>query len=172
MNINKIKFLMSLALCMLLIVLPSCGNGSSALSESNLAKIYAAVIKRLYEDYRPPPSAVGYMTKYFIEESGGGKTSVGGPVSQSLQKAISSSLADMHKTFVWVDNITDVPKDISSGGGCQIVLGNIHLQRNNSVQVTASVYFGGTGGGGTTYIVELIDGVWTVTGKTGSSWIS
>jgi hypothetical protein len=72
-----------------------------------------------------------------------------------------------------VSQASEIPIDnVFGGGGCQIILGNIHLQKENSVHVTASLFFGGTGGGGTTFIVEMINSTWTVTGKTGPEWIS
>jgi hypothetical protein len=46
------------------------------------------------------------------------------------------------------------------------------LQKDNSVYVTASLFLGGTGGGGTTFIVEMINDTWTITGIVGPEWLS
>jgi hypothetical protein len=58
------------------------------------------------------------------------------------------------------------------GGGVIFTLGNIKVTNSAKVLVSASIYFASLGSGGRTYIVEKINGVWTVTGDTGTIWIS
>jgi hypothetical protein len=57
-------------------------------------------------------------------------------------------------------------------GGAVMTLGNIHLQEDGSVLVSASVYFGRLAAGGRTYVVEQVKDMWQVTGDTGAQWIS
>ncbi len=61
---------------------------------------------------------------------------------------------------------------IANGKGAIITFGNVHLQKDGSVQVSASLYFASLGGTGKTYILTKVNGVWTVTGSTGVQWIS
>jgi hypothetical protein len=173
MNRNKIRWLILLIFCLLTLIPVSCGKNSAVLSESNQAQIYASVIKQLYVIDYPPGSAVGYIRRYTDDSAGTESSKLNSNLlSESLQKAVLTALGYIHQYFKWVDKGSEVSDDVFSGSGCQIILGNIYLQEDDSVQVTASLFFGGLGGGGTTYILKIINGVWTVTGRTGSSWMS
>jgi hypothetical protein len=81
--------------------------------------------------------------------------------------------------WVWVASAKDpaIPYDhqggtIDGGYGAMIRFGNLHPQKDGSLQVPASLYFGNVGAGGTTYVLQKIDGVWTITGDVGPGWIS
>src|SRR4030042_3439066 len=160
----------------------SCGSNSQAVSENDQAQIYAVLIKRLYHDYQPG-QVTGYIMKYTDDNTGiRGGSSDSKILPESLQKAVLNALADLDKTtladaenrYIGVSQSSEIPEGVIflPGGGCQIILGNIRPQKDGSVQVTASLSFGGTGGGGTTFIIEKIDNVWTVTGTTGPIWMS
>ncbi len=158
------------------LALISCGKNSLVIKLDDQARIYAAVIKRLYQDFGDGQR--GPQTVYIMkstDDSGGvpqveANTMV---LPELLQQAVISELTDTKRIYVWVSQASEIPiDDVFAGGSCQVILGNIHLQKDNSVQVTASLYYGGTGGGGTTFIVEMINDTWTVTGTTGSIWMS
>lgn len=176
------KFIWLSIFFVLLLIPISCGNDPQVLSESDQAQIYAVLIKRLYHDYQPG-QVTGYIMKYTDDSAGiESENSNSKNLPESLQNAVINALADLDKTtladaekrYIWVSQASEIPEGVifSPGGGCQIILGNIHPQKDGSVQVTASLFFGGTGGGGTTFIIEKIDNIWTVTGTTGAMWIS
>ena len=173
MNRNKIPCFIWLIFCILILIPISCGENSIVLSESNQAKIYASVIKQLYIVDFHPGNSIGYIMNY-TDDSGGTESQIlnSTPLSESLQKTVLAALSDIQQNFKWVGEASEISDQVISGSGCQIILGNIHLQKDDSVQVTASLFYGGTGGGGGTYVLKLINGVWTVTGKIGPSWIS
>lgn len=165
------------AVCLALsLILMSCGKNSSVLKLDDQAKIYATVIKRLYQDFgdrQGGPKTACIMKS--TDDSGGRPGTVTNSIllAESLQQAVITELAGTKREYIWVSQFSEIPHDDVWGGvGCQVILGNIHLQEDNSVQVAASLYFGGTGGGGTTFIVETINNSWTVTGTTGPIWMS
>ncbi|MFC1943478.1 hypothetical protein ACFLWO_02730 [Chloroflexota bacterium] len=57
-------------------------------------------------------------------------------------------------------------------GGAIITLGDIYLQADGSVQVAGSIYIANLAAGGTTCVLEKVDGAWEITGQIGGSWIS
>jgi hypothetical protein len=61
---------------------------------------------------------------------------------------------------------------MDDGKSALITLGNIHVQEDGSVHVSASLYFASLGATGKTYILKKVDGKWVVDGKTGAEWIS
>ena len=117
---------------------------------------------------------MGYIMGYTDDNAGTHSGPLGSEtLSTSLKTAVLTALASTTKKYTWVDQFDEIPLDaVHSGAACQIVLGNIHLQKDGSVHVSASLFYGGTGGGGTTFVLKPIDGVWTVTGTTGPAWVS
>jgi ABC-2 type transport system permease protein len=97
-------------------------------------------------------------------------------LSAELQAGISAALSDLPGRVTWVSDLKSVPKDAQDGrvkeGGLAITFGNIQVQRDGSVQLPASAYVASLIGGGQTYRLEKVDGVWKVTGIVGSRWIS
>jgi hypothetical protein len=181
MNRRKLLWLISVCFLALSLILISCGKKQPVLSESDKANIYAAVIRQVYTiDHtfgsNPPNFPVVYLLRSTDDRAGDPSSSEANSIvlSQSLQMAIESALDDLPAEFIWVDNRNEVPmdKDAVAGNGAIIYFGNIYLQKDNSVQVATGLFFASLGGGGTTYIVELINGAWTVTSRTGKSWIS
>jgi hypothetical protein len=85
-------------------------------------------------------------------------------------------LVDLKFKAVWIDSkeqaITNPETGYVKDNGIIITLGNINFENANKVLVPASYYIAPLGAGGRIYIVEKIDGVWTVTGDTGSVWMS
>ena len=95
-------------------------------------------------------------------------------LTETVQAKIVKALRDLPAQFIWFDYRSEVPmeNDGVAGGGAIIYYGNIYLQKDASVQVSGGIFIASLGGGGTTYILECIKGVWTITGRTGASWIS
>jgi hypothetical protein len=56
--------------------------------------------------------------------------------------------------------------------GVIVTLGNLESRGDHEVSVPARIYIGNVSGGGTTYVVEKVNGVWQVTGTTGGMWVS
>ena len=172
MNVNRGRWLIALALCTLLAIPASCGRGSSVLAETDQAQIYASVIRQLRHDQGGP--SVGYIVGYTDDTAGTASGDSDSKVlPESLKEAVLTALAGTPGEYTWVSQFSEVPHDAYfSGESCQIILGNIRLQKDGSVHMAASLFYGGTGGGGTTYVLESRNGVWTVTGTTGPVWIS
>jgi hypothetical protein len=83
--------------------------------------------------------------------------------------------SELPAKFVWVDSRDEVPMDNYGrvqDGGAIITLGNVHAQQDGSVLVSARLYFASLGAGARTYVLELLDGSWQVTGDTGVEIIS
>jgi hypothetical protein len=97
-------------------------------------------------------------------------------ISENFQDSITSKLSDLKFKVNWIDNneqaITNPETGHVKDNGIIITLGNIHFENANKGLVSASYYIAPLGAGGRTYIVEKIDGVWTVTGDTGFVWMS
>jgi len=156
---------------------------TSPLSENHQAAIYAAVVRQLYTvDHtfgdNPPNFPVIYLVRATDD-------SVGDPnapqaESQLLPDAtrmeIVAALDDLPAKFVWVDAADEVPRDDQThavaGDGAIITLGNIHIQDDSKALVSAQLFFSMLGATGKTYILELLDGEWQVTGDTGVQWMS
>ena len=94
----------------------------------------------------------------------------------STQREIVAILVDLPAEFVWVDDADEVPLDdhthAVAGGGAIITLGNIHFQPDGSALVSTKLYFAPLGALGKTYVLEQLNGEWSVTGDTGVQWMS
>ncbi len=171
MSTGRRRWLMSILIGALLAVSVSCGPRAATLSETDQAQIYASVIGQLRHDHGGP--AAGYIMGY-TDDSGGTDTGMPGSkmLPESLKKAVLDALADTSGSYTWLSSFSDFPRQEGPAAACQIILGNIHHQDDGTVQVTASLFFGGTAGGGGTFVLKRESGVWTVTGTTGPIWIS
>jgi hypothetical protein len=92
-----------------------------------------------------------------------------------MQSEITIMLQDLPTEVVWVNSSDEVEKNSGRevlGGGVIITIGNIHPQEHGAVQVPASYFMAPTAGGGETYVLEFIEGIWEITGNTGTLWIS
>lgn len=164
---------------------PTPVENNSVLIDEAQAEVYAAVIRQMYTlDHtfgkNPPNWPVLYLMAITDD-------SVGDP---NAQQGDALALADAIKTetvkllsdlpadeITWIDareqaNIDPDGGQVQNGDGVLFTFGNIYLQDDGSVRVSASLYFGALGAGGKTYILENIDGVWQVTGNTGVEWMS
>jgi len=160
------------------LALVSCGEKSSVLGADDRASIYAGVIRQVYTvDHT---FGVGNRHDFrFVYLQRATYDSAGEPISDSkilsmsLQAAIVVGLRDLPAEFIWVNGLNEVPWNDGAivGRGATIFFGNIYGQADGSMHVAAGLFFASTGGGGT-YIVQLQDGIWTITGRTGKGWIS
>ena len=154
----------------------------SAVGMEDEAKIYAAVIRQLYEvDHTLGSSAPDFPVVYLVYYTDDGVGDPSGPQSdsrilaESLLTAITDKLDDIPAEIFWVNDRKAVP--LENGGrvkdsGVIITIGNIHPGENETVLVSASIYIANLAAGGQTYIIERQDGVWQVIGNTGVQWIS
>ncbi len=167
------RWLVTVLVSAVLAVPASCSGGSSGLAKADQAQIYAAVIRQLRHDQR------AQMPAYIMEYTDGN-----GPgmvpaepdrniLPESLRKAVLVALGGTPGDYTWVSDFSKVPHDaVFSGAACQIILGSTKRRDDGSVRVQGSLFYGGTGGGGGTFVVKKESGVWTVTGMTGPIWTS
>jgi hypothetical protein len=89
---------------------------------------------------------------------------------------VTALLTDLPAELVWVETRDEAPLEPDTGaiadGGALITLGNVAPQGDGSVHVAASIYVASLAAGGQTYVLEEVDGAWTITGTTGVEWIS
>jgi ABC-2 type transport system permease protein len=145
--------------------------------------IYAAVVRQMYEvDHTFGNQAPNFPVLYILQHTDDG---VGDPnieqtapveLGEKLRAGIASRLSDLPTNLQWASSLNDVPKEPKTGEvigrGAAITLGNLHLQDDGTVQVSASLYFASLGASGKTYILAFQDGAWIITGTTGVEWIS
>jgi len=145
--------------------------------------IYAVVIQQLATVDDTFGGNLNPETLYVIKNT---DDSAGNPVegqqsntrmiTETVQSEISSMLNDLPIEIVWVDRFEHAEFEESGfevkRGGAIITLGNIYLKEGGSVQVAGSIYIANLAAGGTTYILEKVDGAWEITGRAGPSWIS
>lgn len=169
-------------LVLVLSLLIACSVEAPATSAVDEAAIYSAVIRQLYG---PDDTFGGTLHPPVVYLVGRTDDGVGDPdseraepeiLAESLRSEIVLTLADLPAEFIWVDHRQDVALDPSNGevvgGGVILTLGNIHRQEGGAVRVSGSVYIANLAAGGQTYIVERVDGAWTVMGTTGVQWMS
>jgi ABC-2 type transport system permease protein len=152
------------------------------LATGDESAIYAAIVRQLYTvDHtfgdQPPNWPVVYLVRRTDD-------SVGDPeaprtesrlLATEVQEAITASLADLPAEFRWIDGQEEVvAKDNGRvlEDGAIITMGNVYLQDDGSVYVSASLYFGSLGATGKTYVLQRVNGTWQVTGTVGAEWIS
>jgi len=145
--------------------------------------IYAVVIQQLATVDDTFGGNLNPKTLYVIKNTDDG---AGNPVgdqqsntrliTETMQSEISSMLNDLSIEIIWIDRFEDAEFEKSGfevkRGGAIITLGNIYLKEGGSVQVAGSIYIANLAAGGTTYILEKVDGAWEITGRAGPSWIS
>jgi hypothetical protein len=171
-------------LTLLLFVLIAAGCAGTAVepAEDDTAGIDAAVIRQIYTEddtfggtLQPPTLYILGTTDDRAGEPGSREANAA-PISSTVRERVSALLADLPAEMVWVETQDEVPLEPDTGavvdGGALITLGNVTPQRGGSVHVPASIYVANLAAGGQTYVLEAVEGVWTVTGNTGVQWIS
>ncbi len=143
--------------------------------------IYATVIRQLVtvdHTFGQPPEL---PTVYLVRQTSGNAAIPGGSASASEtifpgdQQRILALLDDLASEFVWVDRMEDVPRtenELVAGDAAIIQVGSIVPQADGSLHVPGSIYFGPLAAGGQTYVLQVVDGVWQITGKAGPAWMS
>jgi ABC-type transport system involved in multi-copper enzyme maturation permease subunit len=152
----------------------------AAMSKSDQIAIYAAAARQVYlkDSTFGSNFPVVYLISITNDRTGDPAQPDAGsvPLDLDLQQGITSQLNDLSARLVWVTGLNEVPKDAKSGRvqeeGLAITFGNIQFQTDGSVQLPASAFISGTIGGGQTYRLQKVDGIWKVTGITGTRWIS
>ena len=174
--------MIALNLALVLSTMAACATPASTLSEDGEAAIYAAVVRQVYTgDHtfgEPPNFPIVYLVR--VTDDGVGDPDVARDEPRLLPEpivaAVVAALDDLPAEFMWVDNIGEVSLNSTTGAvednGVIVTVGNIHLQEDGSVLVSATIYIANLAAGGMTYIVEQSNDVWQVTGDTGVQWIS
>lgn len=162
--------------------LPPVPSPTPAFSEPEQAEIYAAVIRQLYTVDHTFEGQHQFPLVYLLcitdDAIGDPEAPHDAPqmLSEPLQGMIVELLSDLPAKFIWVSDRQQVPIEQNSGvvqdGGAIFTVGNIHLDKDERVLVSASLYFSSLGGGGQTYVLEKVDGIWRIAGNTGVKWIS
>lgn len=186
MNFERFRYIFILvAVAVSVLGLASCGgsNKDSGLAVQDEVSVYAKVIRQLATIDDTFGGNLNPATIYVIKNT---DDKVGNPGEQEArskvipdtsQSTITDLLSDLPAEIIWVDKFEDAefeqtPYFEVKDGGAIITLGNIYLQGNGSVQVAGSIYIANMAAGGTTYVLEKIDGAWRITGWVGGSWIS
>jgi hypothetical protein len=163
------------------IVLSAC-RAAPVYSETDEVAIYAAVVRRIYTqddtfggNLQPPTLYIRRMTDDSVGDPDIDK-SESKALEETVRSGIEQAVADLPARIAWIDDLDDVPRDSTTraiaDGGAQVILGNVHLQKDGSALVSSSIYIAPLAAGGQTYVVEQVDGVWAVTGTTGVVWMS
>ncbi|UCB42023.1 MAG: DUF3221 domain-containing protein [Dehalococcoidales bacterium] len=145
--------------------------------------IYAAVIRQLATEDDTFGGNLNPDTLYVIKstDDSAGNTVEGQPsnthmITETMQDEISRMISDLNIDIVWVNRFGDAEFEQSNlevkRGRAIITLGNIYLKKDGSVQVAGSIYIANLAAGGTTYVLEDVDGSWEITGRVGPTWMS
>jgi hypothetical protein len=178
------KWIARLILSLFALVAVACAGGEEATqpTDEETAEIYAAVIRQIYTEDDTFGGTLQPSTLYILgtTDDRAGDPQIGeanpaeipGPVRES----VTALLADLPAEIVWVETQDEVPLEADTGtvaeGGAQVTLGNVTPQDDGAVHVPASIYVANLAAGGQTYVLEEVDGAWTITGNTGTEWIS
>lgn len=158
----------------------ACGNNvpSITIEQDDEVAIYSTVIHQIYfAGHTFGNTSTMYIIRYTDDTAADPFENPSGLtlLSESVQLEIKTTLYDLPTEIVWVNSSDEVPKDSWGSvldGGVIITLGNINLQGDNSVQVPCMNYMGKLGGGGRTYVLRCVEGIWNIAGTTGTMWIS
>jgi hypothetical protein len=153
------------------------GEGQPALDESG---ILAAVVRQVYtvDDTFGGKSRFPVVYLLAVEDGENGAipySSPARPLSAPAQQGVVAALDDLPAQFKWVTSAGEVKRNQQGaveGNAAIITLGQIRPQPDGTAQISASIYVGPLAAGGQTYVLQRTGDEWTVTGKTGSSWMS
>lgn len=164
----------------LLSLLAACSAGDDA--EADEVAVYSAVIRRIYTEDDTFGGTLNPPIVYLVSttDDGIGDPDIEGSeprsISPDTREGVVEALADLPAEFIWVEDAAAVPVDDDTGAvtgdGVILTLGNIHEQEDGSALVSGSIFIASLAAGGQTYILEQVDGAWTVTGTTGIQWMS
>jgi hypothetical protein len=166
-------------------------NTGSNFEFSDTAAIYAAVVRELYtvdHTYNiddPPNFPVVYLVKTTDDGSGDPNAPQAEPalIPEEIQTGVNKLLSGpdamdagnwLPAEIIWIADAVDAPytpTDTVAEGGAVIKLGNIFPQPDGSVLVSASLYLGELAATGKTYVLNLVEASWRVTGYTGVQWM-
>ena len=175
------NLLLRFVLFLLALVAMGCGGAPAELTEAEEAEIYATVIRQIYTEDDTYGGTFQPSRLYVIgitDDSAGEPGVEANPtaIAEGVRQEVASRLADLPTEIVWVETQDEVALEPDTleveGKGAIITLGNIARQEDDLVHVPGSIYVAGMAGGGQTYVVERMEGVWTITGNTGVEWIS
>ena len=152
------------------------------LSETDEVEIYTAVIEQIYTQDDTYGGTFKAPDVYILTNT---DDSFGDPdieqnesrtFAMTVQTEITRALAHLPAQIIWVADKTAVPMDTTTGAvannGVIITLGNIHSQRNGTIEVSGSIFIASLAAGGQTSTLEKGNGVWQISGTTGARWIS
>lgn len=145
-----------------------------SLTEADEAAIYAAVIRRLYQHDHTFGDGFESEFVYILSTTDDrigdpALQSDPSPISAAVQAQVSALTTDLSTNVVWVNSWDDIPIEPSTGqieNGVVFTLGNMHLRFNGSVLVSCHIWCGNLCARGYTYVVDLVDGIWTWTDYT------
>ena len=162
-------------------------GGAADLSEADQAAVYTAIARQLFtKDNTFNGGTPNWKILFMVSatDDGAGDPATAQDPSQVLSAGIQRAVAEqMIQEFkikaVWVKSAKDpsITYDAKTGAvanneGVIMRFGNLHPQKDGSLQVPASLYFNSLGGAGKTYILQKVDDQWTITGDTGAGWIN
>jgi ABC-2 type transport system permease protein len=164
------------------------GEELVTLEEGDAAAIYAAVIRQFYtvdHTYNEAPNFPLLHLLKTTDDSTGDPNAPHGdaePIPVEVQDQVTDLLTGesgqssegLPAEIIWVDRLEDVPYDSTGAvedSGAYIVLGNIFYQSDGFAWVSGSLYISTLAATGKTYILNLVDDAWVVTGDTGVQWM-
>lgn len=147
----------------------------TSLPSTDLAGIYGAVVRQLYEIDRDTELG-DLLTVYLMpviddrEESSPGIYVESLPDSTKL--AVTYALSDLPAAFIWIDAAEQVPRDAGGRLGTSealFLLGRVHPNNDDSIQVEAGIHVGGLAVS-KRYRLEAIDENWQVMDSADAGW--
>jgi hypothetical protein len=173
------KIIILLIITLLALPLSACIPSNAAQTEQDTIAIYQAVIRQIYHFDDTFGGTLEKPVLYIVRatDDSAGLHSVQHlnsiVLSEAVQQGITDGLADLPAEVIWIEARSQVVEQgLVSGGGVVITLGNIAYENNRKAVVPGGIYVANMAAGGQTYILEKIGGTWTITGTTGTEWIS
>lgn len=140
---------------------------TAVLPADEQAGVYAAVIRQLLARGQALGPLPEPLTLYLWPSTVDGLVLNEAPyapsrlIGEEEQEAVLAALGDdLAGSIIW-----DAPR--REDGGAIVTLGNLHLQEDGSMVVSATLYTGGLGSVGQVFVLEFGDGAWQVQGEDG-----
>lgn len=152
-------------------------NDPIGTSTADQAEIYAAAIREIQGIVRSSNLVYVIATTEDMAFAGAPEAP-SQKLSIELQEAITAELADEPFELIWIERFDDAPIGpinpeitegwiIAGGDGIVITLGNIHPQKDETVQLSFFMSCADICGSGKTYVLEEVFNMWHVTGIVG-----